>query len=59
MNEGAVTLNRDGIILYSNSRFAAMVNEPLEKVIGIYFDTFIAEVSEKKYKKYNRGWLER
>jgi two-component system phosphate regulon sensor histidine kinase PhoR len=57
MNEGAVTLNRDGIILYSNSRFAAMVNEPLEKVIGIYFDTFIAEVSEKKYRNtIQEGW---
>lgn len=57
MNEGAVTLNREGIILYSNSRFAAMVNEPLEKVIGIYFDTFIAEVSAAKYNEVIRdGW---
>ncbi|MDB5148818.1 MAG: hypothetical protein JWQ57_2838 [Mucilaginibacter sp.] len=57
MNEGAVTLNREGIILYSNSRFAAMANEPLEKVIGIYFDAFIAEVSAGKYKEILRdGW---
>ncbi|MFC0517891.1 ATP-binding protein [Mucilaginibacter angelicae] len=57
MNEGAVTLNREGIILYSNSRFAAMVNEPLEKVIGIYFDAFIAEVSVAKYREIIRdGW---
>jgi two-component system phosphate regulon sensor histidine kinase PhoR len=57
MNEGAVTLNREGIILYSNSRFAAMVNEPLEKVIGIYFDAFIAEVSAGNYKEILRdGW---
>ena len=41
MNEGAVTLNRDGTILYSNSRFAAMVNQPLEKVIGAHFTSFI------------------
>src|ERR1700760_4621906 len=35
MNEGAVTINREGIILYSNSRFADMVKMPLEKVIGL------------------------
>ncbi|WP_121811865.1 PAS domain-containing sensor histidine kinase [Mucilaginibacter kameinonensis] len=57
MNEGAVTLNREGIILYSNSRFASMVNEPLEKVIGIHFDVFIAEVSAGKYKEVIKdGW---
>src|ERR1700733_16169792 len=32
MNEGAVTLSRDGLILYSNSRFANMMGMPLEKV---------------------------
>lgn len=42
MTEGAVTLNRDGIILYSNSRFAAIVNLPLEKIAGQPFDRFIA-----------------
>src|SRR5580692_9175778 len=39
MNEGAVTINREGIILYSNSRFANMAGLPLEKVIGVPFDT--------------------
>src|SRR3954471_18109171 len=38
MNEGAVTINRDGLILYCNSRFAEMVDMPLEKVIGMSFD---------------------
>ena len=41
MNEGAVTINREGIILYSNSRFAAMVKMPLEKIIGSSFSAFI------------------
>lgn len=41
MNEGAVTLNRDGLILYSNSRFATLVNRPLEKVIGYSFVDFV------------------
>lgn len=43
MNEGAVTINREGIILYSNSRFAAMVKMPLEKIIGISFSVFISD----------------
>lgn len=49
MNEGAVTINREGIILYSNSRFADMVKMPLEKVIGLFFNSFIPEVSRKKF----------
>jgi len=57
MNEGAVTLNHDGIILYSNSRFATMVGMPLEKVIGLTFDKFIpAEFSEKFSSTINTGW---
>ncbi|MFD0748841.1 ATP-binding protein [Mucilaginibacter calamicampi] len=42
MNEGAVTLNREGLILYSNSRFATLVSKPLEKVIGFNFADFVA-----------------
>jgi len=34
MNEGAVTLASDGTILFCNQRFADIVNESLEKVIG-------------------------
>jgi two-component system phosphate regulon sensor histidine kinase PhoR len=31
MNEGAVTINREGIVLYCNTRFAYMADTPLEK----------------------------
>lgn len=41
MSEGATTLNQDGMILYSNSSFASIVNLPLEKIIGNSFDHFI------------------
>ncbi|MDB5016270.1 MAG: phoR 2 [Mucilaginibacter sp.] len=51
MNEGAVTINRDGLILYSNSKFADMVNMPLEKTIGLSFSTFIPEVSHEVFEK--------
>src|ERR1700743_1105855 len=51
MNEGAVTLNRDGVILYSNSRFATMVEMPLEKVLGLAFDSFIPEGSKERFNE--------
>ena len=59
MNEGAVTLNRDGLILYSNSRFANMMGMPLEKVLGLSFDEFIPEQSRVKFNELiNTGWEE-
>lgn len=57
MNEGAVTLNRDGVILYSNSRFAAMVGVPLEKVIGVSFENFIPDQARAKFAvMVNAAW---
>ncbi|MXV14257.1 sensor histidine kinase [Hufsiella ginkgonis] len=41
MQEGAITLNRQGFILYSNSRFAELLGQPLEHVIGVPFTTFV------------------
>jgi two-component system CheB/CheR fusion protein len=59
MNEGAVTLNREGLILYSNSRFAAMIGMPLEKVLGLAFESFIPKEYEEKYTEViNNGWEE-
>lgn len=34
MQEGAVTISREGVVLYANRRFADMVDKPLEQVIG-------------------------
>ena len=34
MNDGAVTIDPEGTILYCNRRFAEMIKSPLEKVIG-------------------------
>jgi len=57
MNEGAITLNRERTILYSNSRFANMVGQPLEKVIGFPFDDFIpGEYKEKYAEIIHKGW---
>lgn len=41
MDEGAITLSEKGLVIYCNQRFAEMVNEPIEKVIGTYFRRFI------------------
>jgi two-component system phosphate regulon sensor histidine kinase PhoR len=43
MTEGAVTLNPEGYILYSNSQFADLVGLPLEKVTGKSFYKYITE----------------
>ena len=58
MKEGAVTLNKDEIILYSNSQFASMVNKPLSKVIGLPFKNFIPEEYKDKFQELVRqGWV--
>ena len=50
MNEGAVTLNEDGTILYCNASFAKMIKLPLQKVIGTMFKDLIDPSS--------RAWFE-
>jgi PAS domain S-box-containing protein len=42
MQEGAVVLTGRGDILYSNARFAALVGEPLESVVGSRIDRFVS-----------------
>lgn len=37
MNEGAVTLNPEGVILYSNPRFGKLVKQPVQTLIGKSF----------------------
>ena len=58
MKEGAVTLNRDGIILYSNSQFASVVGLPLSNVIGIPIGGFIPPEFHEAFQKIIReGWV--
>ncbi len=49
MNEGAVTLSKEGIIIYCNQRFAELVHEPIERVIGSYFRCFIVPNDKSKF----------
>jgi two-component system phosphate regulon sensor histidine kinase PhoR len=51
MTQGAITINRNGIILYSNSQFARLVSQPLEKVIGQTFYNFILAGDKKLCKE--------
>src|SRR5437762_1108737 len=57
MKEGAVTLNQDEIILYSNSQFASMVGLQLAKVTGLRFTDFIAPQSKESFRVLiEKGW---
>lgn len=57
MKEGALTLNNKGVILYSNSRFAKMINMPLAKVIGMHFENLVpGEFRETFDKLIEEGW---
>ncbi|ACU61786.1 sensor histidine kinase [Chitinophaga pinensis] len=59
MNEGAVTLNRDGVILYANSRFSDMLALPLMYIIGQPLSTFVAPHSRSIYMDlYESCWKE-
>jgi len=59
MNEGAVTINREGVILYSNTKFAAMVKMPLEKVIGLPFSRFVHPSAFEKFERLvGKAWGE-
>ncbi|MBE0679859.1 MAG: PAS domain-containing protein [Bacteroidales bacterium] len=51
MDEGAVTLSGDGLIIYCNQRFAELVNQPIERVIGSYFKRFIVPNDRSRFEK--------
>ena len=69
LNEGAVTLALDSTILYANARFAALVETPLQRVIGKEFGSFVCETEHPLFRTlFDRGtrgsskgelWLER
>lgn len=55
MNEGAVTLSRDGTILYCNQNFATMVRLALERVIGGSIARFVPESERPAFTKLHHG----
>ncbi len=42
MQEGAVTLDLDGLILYSNRRFASMMRTAVDKLVGSHIQRFVS-----------------
>lgn len=59
MTEGAVTLNPGGLILYCNSRFAAMVGLPTSKILGNPFTHFVNARDREIFKGlFQRAWGE-
>ncbi len=57
MNEGAVTLDHGGIVVYCNSQFARMIGLPLSAVLGHPFNGFIAEQSKRSYlENFSYSW---
>jgi two-component system CheB/CheR fusion protein len=59
MNEGAITLNEDGLILYCNSTFANLVGVPISSAIGLSFEAFVSPDSQEAYRQlFTRSWWE-
>ena len=58
MNEGALTLTPEGVILYANRRFAEMLKTPLEKVIGSTIHTWIAPDSRRTLQSLLRKGID-
>ncbi|HTD87570.1 MAG TPA: histidine kinase [Candidatus Binatia bacterium] len=52
MNEGAVTVDARGRILYSNARFAEILCTPLENVLGALFADFVNVGSKLAFSHY-------
>lgn len=44
MHGGAVTFNKEGLILFCNNRFAELVNQPVNLVIGSMFKNYIMPI---------------
>ncbi len=55
MNEGALTLTADKMILYANECFAGMVKYPLEQVIGSSFRRFLSVEDRTIFRPLLRG----
>lgn len=50
MNEGAVTLTREGLIAYCNRRFAEIVRTPLARVVGAPLRRFVPPAEQAAFE---------
>ena len=51
MNEGAISLSTNGVILYGNSAFARMVGEPLDQIMGSDLVRFVPANESEALKR--------
>lgn len=49
MSEGALVINNQHVILYSNKHFASFSGYPLQKIMGADFNSFLGKKDEKKF----------
>lgn len=57
MQEGAAALDRQGAILYANQRLAAMLETPLEKVIGRNLEFWVPAETRPVFRQWLEGAL--
>jgi PAS domain S-box-containing protein len=50
MNEGALTLNEEGVVLFANERFSRITGTPLEKIVGSSMEKVISPSSRKIFR---------
>ncbi|MBZ0156225.1 MAG: EAL domain-containing protein [Alphaproteobacteria bacterium] len=49
ISEGAATLNREGVVLYGNTRLSMMLRVPLEKILGSSFSDFVVQGDKETF----------
>lgn len=58
MNEGAVVLSADGVVLYCNRRFAELVDISPEQIVGSWFNQFFQKNDLHKYNDLMHAGLQ-
>ena len=51
LNEGAVVLSNEGVVLYCNRRFAELVSIPATQIVGSYFNDLVVENEKSKFSQ--------
>lgn len=60
MAEGAVSLNSDGLVVFSNSQFARIINRPLSQVAGHRFVEFVTDDDATRFRSlFRTAWVEK
>ncbi|KMQ49517.1 sensory box histidine kinase [Chitinispirillum alkaliphilum] len=52
MNEGAITLDSNGLILYVNPKFCTMLDTPCSSLVGKRIQTFIQEKQRERFELF-------